>query len=197
MTKQGSLEDIFQKNQYNIKDVVRKSNSWYEQQVRLIKNTGITPKKIIGGDHMSGNILPGNLYMFLYDPKNKETMPYYDRFPMVFPYEKTSDGFIGLNMHYLPYGLRVRLLDRLLQFRNNTRMDESTKLKYSWSIIGGVSKFKAAEPCIKRYLFNHCQSGFKRIMPQDWATAMMLPVESFVGANKNAIWQDSKRIITS
>ena len=135
--------------------------------------------------------------MFFYDPKNKETLPYYDRFPLVFPYEKTKDGFIGLNMHYLPYGIRVRLLDRLMQFRNNTRMDNSTRLKYSWGLIGGVTKFKPAEACIKRYLFAHVQSSFKQVMPSDWATAMMLPVETFVGASKQRVWQDSKRFITT
>ena len=197
MIKPGSLEYIFQQNQYNITDIARESVTWYKRQTLEFSKTGINPKKIIAEGGVTSTLLPGNLYMFFYDPKYKETMPYYDRFPLVLPYEKTQDGFIGLNMHYLPYRLRVRLLDRLLQFRNNTRMDETTRLKYSWSLIGGVSKFKPAEACIKRYLFSHCRSGFKRIMPQDWATAMMLPVESFVGAGKNSIWQDSKRLINS
>lgn len=197
MATVNTLEDIFKQNQYNLKDSVRKSNAWFEQQAKLIYQQGITPKKALRGDHLSNNILPGNLYMFLYDPKNKETLPYYDRFPLVFPYEKTKDGFMGLNMHYLPYGLRVRLLDRLMQFRNNTRMDNSTRLKYSWALIGGVTKFKPAEACIKRYLFDHVQSSFKQVMPNDWATAMMLPVETFVGASKQKVWQDSKRLIAS
>lgn len=195
MARQDTLEDIFKKNQYNIKDAVNKSTTWFNQQVKLIGQTGITPKKSIGGEHVSNTLLPGNLYMFFYNPKYKETLPYYDRFPLVFPYEKTADGFIGLNMHYLPYQLRVRLLDKLMQFRSNTRMDESTKLKYSWALISGVSKFKPAEPCIKKYLFSHCQSSFKKVLPHDWATAMMLPVEVFVGASKQRVWQDSQRII--
>lgn len=197
MATVNSLEDVFKQNQYNLKDAVRKSSAWFEQQAKLIHQQGITPKKALKGEHMSNNLLPGNLYMFFYDPKYKETLPYYDRFPLVFPYEKTKDGFMGLNMHYLPYALRVRLLDRLMQFRNNTRMDESTRLKYSWGLIGGVSKFAAAEPCIKHYLFNHVQSSFKKVLPQDWATAMMLPVEVFVGASKQRVWQDSKRLISS
>ena len=192
-----SLEDIFKQNQYNLKDSVRKSSAWFDQQAKLMQKQGITPKKVIKGEHLSNSLRPGNLYMFFYDPKTKESLPYYDRFPLVFPYEKTADGFMGLNMHYLPYALRVRLLDKLLQFRTNTRMDETTRLKYSWAMIGGVTKFKPAQACIKRYLFNHVQSSFKQVMPQDWATAMMLPVEVFVGASKQRVWQDSKRLITS
>ena len=188
-----SLEDIFRQNQYNLKDSVRKSNAWFDQQVKMIGKQGITPTKVIKGEHMTKNLIPGNLYMFFYDPKFKDTLPYYDKFPLVFPYEKTQDGFMGLNMHYLPYAMRVKLLDRLMQFRNNTRMDETTRLKYSWSLIGGVAKFRPAQACIKHYLFNHVQSSFKQVMPQDWATAMMLPVEVFVGASKQTVWQDSKR----
>jgi len=193
MEQNTSLSDIFKRNQYDLKNVVKKSNSWYQQQALLIRQQNITSKNILKGQGLTNSIKPGNLYMFLYDAKTKDTLPYWDMFPLVFPYEKTKDGFMGLNMHYLPYQMRVQLLDRLMQFANNKRMDETTRLKYSWSLIGGVSKFKAAEPCIKQYLNSHVRSAFKLIPAQDWATAMMLPVESFVGANKNKVWQDSKR----
>jgi hypothetical protein len=197
MAKEPSLSDVFNRNQYDLKTAVRKSTSWFQQQALIIKKQNITPKNVLKGQNMTGNIKPGNLYMFLYEAKNKETLPYWDMFPLVFPYEKTKDGFLGLNMHYLPYQLRVQLLDRLMQFANNNSLNETTRLKYSWSLIGGVTKFKAAEPCIKHYLNNHVRSSFKQIPAQDWATAMMLPVESFVGANKNKVWQDSKRLIAS
>lgn len=195
MAQEPSLYDVWKRNQFNLKDVSRKSQAWFQQQALLIKTQNITPKSVLKGQHMSGTIKPGNLYMFLYEAKHKDTLPYWDMFPLVFPYEKTKDGFMGLNMHYLPYQMRVQLLDRLMQFANNRRMDESTRLKYSWSLIGGVSKFKAAEPCIKHYLDSHVRSSFKQIPAQDWATAMMLPVESFVGAGKTRVWQDSKRAI--
>lgn len=195
MAQEPSLHDVFKRNQYDLKTAVRKSTSWFDQQALLIKKQNITAKSVLKGQNLTATIRPGNLYMFLYDAKHKETLPYWDMFPLVFPYEKTKDGFMGLNMHYLPYQLRVQLLDRLMQFANNKRMDESTKLKYSWSIIGGVSKFKSAEPCIKHYLSAHVKSSFKLIPAQDWATAMMLPVEAFIGASKNAVWQDSKRAI--
>ena len=197
MAQQPSLADVFARNQYDLKTAVRKSTSWFQQQALLIKKQNITPKNVLKGQNMVGSIKPGNLYMFLYDAKFKETLPYWDMFPLVFPYEKTKDGFMGLNMHYLPYQLRVQLLDRLMQFANNRRMDESTRLKYSWSLIGGVTKFKAAEPCIKHYLNEHVRSSFKLIPAQDWASAMMLPVETFVGASKARVWQDSKRLITT
>lgn len=193
MAKPESLLDVFKRNQYNLKDSARKSQAWFQQQVLLISKQNITPKKLMKGEDMNARILPGNLYMFFYDAKHKDTLPYWDRFPLVFPYRKTPDGFMGLNLHYLPYQMRVQLLDKLMFFKNNSKMDETTRLKYSWALIDGVSKYRAAEPCIKQYLTEHVRSPFKKVNAPDWATAMMLPVESFVGANKQQVWQDSKR----
>lgn len=197
MAKPESLLDVFKRNQYNLHDSSRKSQMWFQQQVLLMQRQGITAKNLMkpGEEPLTTNIIPGNMYMFFYDAKNKDTLEYWDRFPLLLPYKKTPQGFMGLNLHYLPYQMRVQLLDRLSYFKTNNKMDETTKLKYSWELISGTSKYKAAEPCIKQYLNGHVKSSFKKIPAQDWATAMMLPVESFVGANKQAVWQDSKRII--
>jgi hypothetical protein len=196
MAKQ-TLLDVFERNQYDLKTSVKKSRSWFEQQVLLMTKQQITPPRVLAGnpDQLATRVLPGHLYMFLYDPKTKADLPYYDRFPLVFPFRKTPDGFIGLNMHYLPYQLRIQLLDNLLVFANNQRFDETTRIKYSWALIDGVSKYKAAQPCIKQYLSGHVRSQFRQVTSSDWATAMLLPVERFVGASKQEIWADSRKII--
>jgi hypothetical protein len=129
--------------------------------------------------------------MFLYDPKTKDELPYYDMFPLVFPYKSVSGGFMGLNMHYLPYQARVVLLQRLMDFASDRALTENTKIRYSWSLISGVAKFEWAEPCIKHYLNSHVRSPFRKIDAPDWTTAMLLPVEQFVGASKNKVWKDS------
>lgn len=192
-----TVKDVFERNKYDLKTAIKKSRSWFDRQVQMLARENLTPQRVIAGntDQVTTTVLPGHLYMYLYDPKLKETLPYYDRFPLVFPYRKTQDGFIGLNMHYLPYALRIELLDALLAFRNNNRLDETTRLKYSWALIDGVSRYRAAQPCIKQYLMPHVRSQFRRINADDWATAMLLPVERFVGASKQEVWADSKRII--
>lgn len=187
--------DIFSKNQYDLKTAGAKSNSWFQQQARMLTRQQIVPLKLIQQDSKRNvmKIIPGELYLFMYDPKTQENLPYYDMFPLVFPFSKTNNGFIGLNMHYLPYGLRIRLLDRLMVFRTNAAMDETTRLKYSWATISGVSRFSLAQPCVHRYLMTQLQTPLKRIDAADWATAMMLPVERFVGANKSRVWAESLR----
>jgi hypothetical protein len=121
----------------------------------------------------------------------KDELPYYDKFPLVFPYKKVPGGFMGLNMHYLPYQARVVLLQRLMDFATDATLTDNTRLKLSWKLISGVSQFKWAEACVKHYLNSHVRSTFRKIDAPDWATAMLLPVEQFVGASKNQVWADS------
>jgi len=191
------IQDVFDQNKFDLTNAVKRSRGWFEKQVAAMAQQNITPNKVLKGEpsHLRSAIVPGNLYMYVYDPKTKDDLPYYDRFPLVFPFRKTQDGFYGLNMHYLPYHLRINLLDQLLVFKNNSRMDETTRIKYSWALIDGVSRFAPPKPCVKQYLSGHVRSQFRQIYSEDWATAMLLPVERFVGASKQQVWADSRKII--
>lgn len=197
MAKQPTFKDVFERNQYDLETTVKKSRAWFEQQVLLIGRQQLTPQRVLNGntEQLVTRVMPGHLYMFGYDPKGKNELPYYDRFPLVFPFRKTTDGFIGLNMHYLPYPLRIQLLDALMVYKSNSRLDETTKIKYSWSLIDGVSRYQAAQPCVKQYLTSHVRTQFRQVVSKDWATAMLLPVERFVGASKQEVWADSKKNI--
>lgn len=197
MAKKQTLLDVFERNQYDLKTSIKKSRAWFDQQVLLMTRQQLTPQKVLSGnpDQLASRVLPGHLYMFMYDPKTKADLPYYDRFPLVFPFRKTPDGFLGLNMHYLPYQLRISLLDNLLVFANNSKFDETTRIKYSWALIDGVSKYKAAQPCVKQYLSGHVRTQFRQVNSKDWATAMLLPVERFIGASKQEVWADSRKTI--
>jgi hypothetical protein len=197
MAKKPPMQDVFERNQFDLLTAVKRSRSWFDTQVREMTKQQLTPKKVMNGnvDALTKTLVPGNLYMYAYDPKTKDDLPYYDRFPLVFPFRKTVDGFYGLNMHYLPYVLRMQLLDNLLAFKSNNRLDETTRIKYSWAMIDGVSKFKAAQPCVKQYLNSHVRSQFRKVDSNDWATAMLLPVEQFVGASKQQVWEESRRKI--
>jgi len=190
-----NASDVFARNRYDLATAVKKSRAWFMQEVALMTKQGITPLKVLKSGNPSdskNNIMPGKLYIYLYDPKHKATLPYYDMFPLVFPFRKMPDGFMGLNMHYLPYPLRIRLLDVLMNFKNNDKLDETTRLKYSWAAIDGVSRYAAAKPCVKHYLGEHVKSKFREIQASDWTTAMMLPVERFVGASNAKVWAESK-----
>jgi len=134
----------------------------------------------------------GRMYFYFYDPKTKDSLPYYDKFPLVIPIERYPDGFLGLNLHYISPKQRVLLLDKLSILLTDHNYDEKTRLRISYDYLSRASKMYQAKPCIKRYLFSHIQSRFLEITADEWDIAAMLPVESFVKAKKNKVWSESE-----
>ena len=138
----------------------------------------------------------GDMYMFYYDPKYKETLPYYDRFPLVFPFKKVPGGFLGINLHYLPLPLRARLMDALYDLTTNTRYDETTRLRLTYNILNSSAKFKWFKPCIKRYLTEKMDSRFWYVYPSEWDVALFLPLERFAKKNKRQVQSISRKSLT-
>ena len=87
-------------------------------------------------------------------------MPYYDTFPLVLPIEQYGNGFLGINLHYLPVNLRIRLLDRLIDETNNNKFDATTRIVATYSKLKNVRLIK---PALKKYLSGKVQSKFRRI----------------------------------
>ena len=135
------------------------------------------------------------MYFFLYNPKHKKTLPYYDRFPLIFPFKKVKGGFLGINMHYLPHVLRARLMDALYSLSRDQRYDERTRLRLSYDILNGMTKYKAFRPTFKRYLSNHVRSRFIEITSSEWDIALMMPLQKFAKASSSKVWSDSRKLI--
>ena len=144
-------------------------------------------------DRLKNNSTIGKMYFYFYDPKTKDTLPYYDRFPLVIPIESYKDWFLGLNLHYIHPKQRLILLDKLSETATNDKFDSKTKLRVSYSYLAGASRAFEATPCIKRYLYSHIQSRFLEISADEWDIAAMLPVETFVGATTSKVYADSRK----
>jgi len=136
----------------------------------------------------------GRLYMYVYDPKHKQTLPYYDVFPMTFVMEFYPDGFLGMNMHYLPPLLRARLMETLLKHQKQiTRKGKKEqRLDISYAILKAAGANKYFKPTIKRYLFDHVRSPFAEVLEPQWENAIFMPVEQFRKKNRSEVWSDSK-----
>lgn len=192
---QIAMMDVFEKNKYDLNIAFRKSKAWYEQQMVLLMKQGIMPWTVMKGNpsQLTTRLLPGKMYMFVYDPLYKHELPYFDRFPCVLLYKRTISGFSGLNLHYLPYQMRIQLLYRMMVFKTNAKMDENTRLRFQWSAIKGVAKFAPAVPAFHNYHFSGLRSQFREIRAYDWATAALLPVEQFVKLADDRIWDKSRQ----
>lgn len=180
------------------------AREWYRNQAKNISKEkedvrikrGVTGESLTraAGDRARSRPLIGNMYTFRYDPKHKATLPYYDMFPLIFPINKAKGGILGINFHYLPPTLRAQLMDSLYDTSSNNNYDESTKLKISYNILNAASKYKFFKPTVKHYLTSQVKSQLIYINPSEWDVALFLPTAKFVGANKQKVYADSRKI---
>ena len=168
-----------------------RSTQWYRDKIKEFGVPG--PLDLIrDGKRKKGAPFYGKLNMFMYDPKHKKKLPYYDTFPLVLPLENYSDGFLGINFHYLGITLRIKLLDRLVDYSNNTAFDESTRLIVDYKKL---KKVKLIQPTLKRYLNGHMKSQIRRIDADEFTIATLLPVQRFKKESASRVWADSKGMI--
>jgi hypothetical protein len=167
-----------------------KSTAWFRDKIAEFG----TPKamQLIRDGKQSSSPFFGNLNMFFYDPKFKKTLPYYDRFPLVLPIERYSNGFLGINLHYLPIPLRIRLLDELMDYSTDTNFDSKTKINANYSKLKNV---KLLKPTLKRYLAGKVKSRFRRVDADEFTVATLLPVQRFSKASDKKVWSDSRSMI--
>ena len=170
------------------------SYSFLQTQIKRLGSLAKNPAALMSSNvQMVKRISLGSMFLFHYDPKHKDTLPYYDTFPLVIPFSPASGGFLGLNLHYVPYWTRIRILDRLFDFSTDEVLNPNTKMLFSWQMLMAASKYKDVKPCIKHYLLDHVGSNFMFIDPRDWYSAAMMPTDRFVGAGKGKVWKHSTR----
>ena len=167
------------------------SRDWLRAKVKDLKPTSEALMR--DRTRLKNRSIIGKMYFYFYDPKTKETMKYYDTFPLVIPIEEYNDGFLGLNLHYIHPKQRVILLDKLSETTSNDDYDEKTKFKINYRYLASASKIFEANACMKRYLFTQVESRFLEITADEWDIAALLPVESFVGANTSKVYADSRK----
>ena len=167
-----------------------KSTDWYRNKIREFGTP--TSLDLIRDGKQATSPFFGRLNMFIYDPKLKKTLPYYDTFPLVLPLEDYNDGFLGLNFHYLPIPLRMRLLDKVVDFSNNTKFDRTTRLNVSYNAL---RRSKIIKPTIKRYLAGRVKSRFRRIDADEFTVATLLPVARFKKGSQAEVYRDSRKML--
>lgn len=174
----------------------QEARDWYRNQAGQMR--GVRQDRVIremGADRYENRFRLGNMYMFGYDPKHKATLPYYDRFPLVFPINKADGGFLGINFHYLPPVLRAKLMDQLYTITTNKTYNENTRLRASYDLLNGTAKFKEFRPTVKHYLAKQLKTRLTYVAPSEWDIALFLPSPAFVGASKRQVYADSRKII--
>lgn len=139
----------------------------------------------------TNTLVPGQMYFFAYDAKNKDSLPYWDAFPLIFPLDDQGQHFLGLNMHYLQPNLRAKLFDVLTYDGKNK--PRANQMVHSYNTLKQASKFQLFQPCLKKYLKSHMQSRFIHIPPESWEDALFLPVADWRNATHSHVWKKTRR----
>ena len=193
------MSNIFQKLELaafrnQITPRTKESRAWFMKKAKVIK--GINREALMKEEPLDRGArrIIGSMQMFFYDPKYKETLPYYDRFPLAIIVKPAKGGFLGMNLHYLPPILRAKFLDALMD-NVTSKKSPDAKFQLTTRLLAGTSELEYYKPCIKHYLTEHVRSKFAEVKAPEWEIATFLPTASFVKAGTQKIYRDSRKKI--
>lgn len=168
------------------------ARKWFMTKATKENKVGDIVNKMAQSMRSRNVTMIGRCYIFKYDPKLKKELPYYDTLPIVFPISMKRDGFLGINLHYLPPMMRAKLMDALYATASNKKFDATTKAKISYRILKSASRYRFFKPCVKRYLNQHIKSRFIEVYSAEWSIGVFLPIAQFKKATERRVWKDSQ-----
>ena len=194
------MSNLFQKLELEafragINPRTQESRDWFRRRVQRL--TRINRDALMREDEINKRASHsyGSMFMYFYDPKHKNKLPYYDRFPLTIPVEPADGGFRGINLHYLPPVLRAKFLDALLNVTNNKKYDDTTKFRLTYRLLKGARNMRYFKPCLKHYLLEHVRSRFAEVPAPEWEIATFLPTAQWTKAAAGRVYQDSRKAI--
>jgi hypothetical protein len=114
--------------------------------------------------------------------------------PLVLITDVTPDGWYGINFHYMPPAVRLRIMEGFYDTLKNTSLSDNLKLKSNWkravSIAKAASSHHYLKHSIKRYLANHITSPLVELDPEHWAMCVFLPLSRFKKKSTSFVWGD-------
>jgi len=170
------------------------SRAWFRKRVQ---NMQVNRRELMRSDPIEqrGKSASGSMYMFFYDAKHRDTLPYWDAFPLVIAVGPAPGGFYGLNLHYLPIPLRAKFLDGLMDITNNKRFDETTKFTLSYKFLKSSSKHKYFKPCYKHYLTTQIEGKLSFVPSPEWEIATFLPAAQWQKGGRSQAYADARKMI--
>lgn len=191
----ASLFDTLQARAFRAGVTPRSKQSmlWFQNNVKKLGDVNQRSLLKDPALDITKNPKPGDMMMYFYDPKFKEELPYYDRFPLTLLIQPAKGGFHGLNLHYLAPGVRARFLDELMELAPKNMNDTSRLVRLRYNLLKGAAKYKEFKPCFKHYLMDHVESQIVRVPMTEWEIAIFLPTEEFKKQKAQSVWRYSRK----
>jgi hypothetical protein len=194
-------ENLFEKykkllEEEGIDSNTKLSQEWFFDRIREINKEKVDRQSIIRNPpiRMAPNQFKGRMYLFRYNPIGRQTLPYYDRFPLVILISMQKEGFMGLNLHYLPMDLRQRLFYNLLNRASQSEFRWNTYLKIDYDYLRSKTLLRSHKACIKRYRYDQIYGRMANVPAPEWEIAVHLPLASWRKAGEGRIFKDSREI---
>jgi hypothetical protein len=193
MANISKLTDLTnQRNQQEYSRYSVSSYRWFIEKINNLRNPMALANQIKKETNRNTNkFTVGGLYYFYYNAKTAARLDYWDAFPLVIPLERYTNGFLGLNLHYLPVKIRAGFMDKLLDRAVLDINDDPMRIRISYQILDASKRYKEFRPCLKRYLYGHVASKILAVQPNEWETAVFLPTHQFQKAKASSVWEDS------
>jgi hypothetical protein len=125
----------------------------------------------------------GHMYLFGYDAKHKDTLPYWDARPLIIYMgnsKRRPNHFLGMNLHYLHPSIRMRVFQTLDTIQENDKYNDQVKFQASYEYLQGMASFAELKPCIKEYIPDHVFKGYyMKVDPKHWNRILVLPEQQW------------------
>jgi hypothetical protein len=172
------------------------ANAWFTKRIKDLGHFSRTELLKETKNLQGSRLFPGSMNFFGYDPLTKETLPYYDRFPLVLVISIGRRTFSGIAFHYLPIPLRVKLFERIATISTSKNLNQQRILQLTWEMLRNASRFPEVAPAIKQYRYDHIQTKVIRIPLDEMKIALFLPNEQFVKASASTVQRISQQMLS-
>ena len=122
-------------------------------------------------------LIPGNLILTMYDAKYEAP---YDARPLFLVLAKNSNHVLGLNFHWLPVNMRMKLVYAILKL-NSRNIKDQKPLEFSYKQLKPFLKRFNYAPCIRLYIRKRFAPKGAVIPPEHLVKVARLDTAIFTG----------------
>lgn len=195
------------------KDSIKKAAKWFINKIKSLRKKDVVGKdidltKVKSIKDFSKKMHIGFIYTHAYDPKLKDTLPFYDTLPLFTPVKLMGDRILAFNFHYLPPKDREAFLNEyyntLLKqaqsygYEDLNDVPESQLSRWCQNILEDVYLLATTSPgnclrsCVRTYLYSNIISRITPIEFDEWDNVANLILPRFVKESASTIYKKVK-----
>jgi len=129
------------------------------------------------------DLIPGNLIFTFYDAKDKTQT--FDRTPLVLTLKRGSKHTLGLNFHWIPLSMRLKLIEHIIRL-NKKNIEIGKPLDFNYNDLKPMLKTLGYAPCIRLYINKRISSTGVVIPPDRLTEVARLKTETFTKGKYSA-----------